>query len=86
MTSTDFKDYYAVLGIEKSASDGDIKKQFRKLALKYHPDKNPGDNDLRTPLHEATLYGNFEICKFILENVENKNGFTFQMCKMYPFI
>ncbi len=39
----DFKDYYATLGVTKSASEKDIKQAFRKLARKYHPDVNPGD-------------------------------------------
>src|SRR6201996_1782601 len=37
------KDYYGVLGVKKTASQDDIRKAFRKLARKYHPDVNPGD-------------------------------------------
>ena len=49
----DKRDYYEVLGVEKGASDSDIKKAFRQQAKKYHPDLHPGDADAEAKFKEV---------------------------------
>ena len=47
------RDYYDVLGVSKSASDSELKKAFKKLAMKYHPDRNPDDDSAAEKFKEA---------------------------------
>lgn len=53
MAATDFKDYYSILGITKTASPEEIKQAFRKLARKYHPDVNPGNKQAEAKFKEV---------------------------------
>ncbi len=48
------RDYYEVLGVERSTSEADIKKAYRRIAMKYHPDRNPDDADADAKFKEAT--------------------------------
>ena len=47
------RDYYEVLGLQKDASEDEIKKAFRQLAKKYHPDLNPGDKEAEAKFKEV---------------------------------
>ena len=48
------RDYYEVLGVDKGADDATIKKAYRQLAKKYHPDMNPGDKEAEKKFKEAS--------------------------------
>lgn len=55
------KDYYDLLGVDRSANEDEIKKAYRKLAVKYHPDKNPGDQEAEEKFKEVSAA--FEVLK-----------------------
>ena len=48
------KDYYDLLGVSQNADASDLKSAYRKLAMKYHPDRNPGDKDAENNFKEIS--------------------------------
>ena len=69
MSDPNKRDYYEVLGVEKNASDAEIKKAYRKKAMKYHPDQNPGDKEAEEKFKEVNEA--YEV----LSNAEKKSRY-----------
>lgn len=53
---TSKRDYYDILGINHTATENEIKASYRKLAMKFHPDRNPGDKEAEGSLPSASIY------------------------------
>ena len=65
----DYKDYYSILGVQKKATAEEIKKAYRRLAAKYHPDKNPGDKKSEEKFKDISEAND------VLSNPENRKRY-----------
>ena len=77
------RDYYDVLGVSKSASPDELKSAYRKLAVKYHPDKNPGDKTAEDKFKEASEAYGVLSDKSKKENYDNNFLFHIFLLKEY---
>ena len=66
------KDYYYILGLEEDASDQDIKQAFRKLSIKFHPDKNPDDEFF------DSMFKNINEAYEVLSNEKDRRSYDLQ--------
>ena len=57
-------DYYSVLKVNRSATEDDLKKSYRRLAMKWHPDKNPGDNKAEAEAKFKKISEAYEVLLF----------------------
>ena len=75
------RDYYEVLGVSRNATDEEIKKAYRKKAIQYHPDKNPGDKEAEEKFKEAAEAYDVLSNK---ENVQNTISSDMQVLRGRP--
>ena len=73
----DKRDYYEVLGVQKGATAEEIKKAYRKLAMKYHPDHNPGDKDAEAKFKEINVESDSIVAEILTKEATEK------ACKEY---
>ena len=76
----EFVDYYKILGVDKSATEDDIKKAYRKLARKLHPDLNPNDKEANKKFQQVNEANE------VLSDIEKRKWYLYFFFKYYYLI
>ena len=63
------EDFYNVLGVQRSATESELKSAYRKLAMKYHPDRNPGNAEAEEKFKQIIRNEIFHLCNFIINSI-----------------